>query len=91
MRRKVTVVGAGNVGAATAQRLIALELADVVLPCGVYLEGEYGIHGVFVGVPVKLGERGVEQVIELKLTTEEQAAMQKSAAPVRELVDVLGL
>ncbi len=62
-----------------------------VLPCAVYLEGEYGINGLFVGVPAKLGARGVEQIIEIKLTAEENAALQKSAASVRELVTVLGL
>ncbi|MBI1739111.1 MAG: malate dehydrogenase, partial [Acidobacteria bacterium] len=62
-----------------------------VLPCAVYLEGEYGINGLFVGVPVKLGARGVEQIIEIKLTPEENEALQKSAASVRELVSVLGL
>jgi malate dehydrogenase len=62
-----------------------------VLPCAVYLEGEYGINGLFVGVPCKLGARGVEQIIEVKLTPEENAALQKSAASVRELVTVLGL
>ena len=62
-----------------------------ILPCAVYLEGEYGINGLFVGVPVKLGARGVEQIIEVKLSPEENAALQKSAASVRELVSVLGL
>ena len=62
-----------------------------ILPCAVYLEGEYGIRGVFVGVPVKLGARGAEQIIEIALTPEEHAALQKSAAAVRELVGVLGL
>ena len=62
-----------------------------ILPCAVYLEGEYGIRGVFVGVPVKLGARGVEQIIEITLTAEEHAALQKSAAAVRELVGVLDL
>lgn len=62
-----------------------------ILPCAVYLEGEYGIRGVFVGVPVKLGARGVEQIIEIALTTEEHAALQHSAAAVRELVSVLGV
>jgi len=62
-----------------------------ILPCAAYLEGEYGIHGLFVGVPVKLGARGIEQIIEIKLTPEEHAALQKSAASVRELVTVLGL
>jgi malate dehydrogenase len=62
-----------------------------ILPCAVYLEGEYGINGVFVGVPVKLGAGGAEQIIEITLTADEQAALQKSAAAVRELVRVLGL
>jgi malate dehydrogenase len=62
-----------------------------ILPCAVYLEGEYGIHGLFVGVPVKLGARGAEQIIEIKLTAEENAALQKSAGAVRELVGVLGV
>ncbi len=62
-----------------------------ILPCAVYLEGEYGIKGLFVGVPVKLGARGVEQVIEIKLTPEEKTALDKSAASVRELVNVLGV
>src|SRR3954471_14413897 len=57
-----------------------------ILPCAAYLEGEYGIKGLYVGVPVKLGEKGVEQIIEIKLTPEENAALQKSAAAVRELV-----
>ena len=60
-----------------------------VLPCAAYLEGEYGIHGLFVGVPVKLGARGIEKIYQLKLTAEEQAGLQKSAAAVQELVDVL--
>jgi malate dehydrogenase len=60
-----------------------------VLPCAAYLEGEYGIKGLFVGVPVKLGAKGIEQIIEIKLTPEEQAALQKSAAAVKELVDIV--
>jgi malate dehydrogenase len=62
-----------------------------ILPCAAYLEGEYGIQGLYVGVPVKLGARGVEQIIEIKLTAEEKAAMDKSAASVRELVTILGV
>ncbi|HTS11999.1 MAG TPA: malate dehydrogenase [Candidatus Limnocylindrales bacterium] len=62
-----------------------------ILPCAAYLEGEYGISGLFVGVPVKLGARGIEQIIEIKLTAEEKAALDKSAASVRELVGVLGV
>jgi len=60
-----------------------------VLPCAACLEGEYGIHGLFVGVPVKLGTAGIEQIYEIKLTPEEDAALKKSAAAVKELVDVL--
>ncbi len=62
-----------------------------ILPCAAYLEGEYGVKGLFVGVPVKLGARGIEQIIKIKLTPEESAALQKSAASVRELVNVLGV
>jgi malate dehydrogenase len=62
-----------------------------ILPCSAYLEGEYGVRDLFVGVPVKLGARGVEQIVEIKLTPEEQAALQKSAASVRELIGILGL
>jgi malate dehydrogenase len=61
-----------------------------ILPCAAYLEGEYGINGLFVGVPVKLGERGIEEIIQINLTTDERAALQKSAAAVEELVTVLG-
>jgi len=60
-----------------------------VLPCAAYLEGEYGINGLFVGVPVKLGARGIEQIYQIKLTPEEQAMLNKSAAAVKELVDVI--
>lgn len=60
-----------------------------ILPCCVYLEGEYGIHGLCVGVPVKLGAAGAEQVIEIRLTPGETAALNRSAAAVKELVDIL--
>ena len=60
-----------------------------VLPCAAYLEGEYGINGLYVGVPVKLGARGIEKIYEIKLTAEESAKLQKSAASVQELVNVL--
>jgi malate dehydrogenase len=60
-----------------------------ILPCAVYLEGEYGISGLFVGVPVKLGKNGVEQVLELKLSSEEAKALNKSAASVKELLDAM--
>jgi malate dehydrogenase len=74
----------------------AVEMAESVLkdkrkvmPCAAYLEGEYGIKGLFVGVPCKLGARGIEQIYQVKLTAEEQAMLHKSAAAVQELVDVL--
>jgi malate dehydrogenase len=60
-----------------------------VLPCAAYLEGEYGINGLYVGVPVKLGARGIEKIYEIKLTEDETAKLHKSAASVKELVDVL--
>jgi malate dehydrogenase len=62
-----------------------------ILPCAAYLEGEYGVQGLFVGVPVKLGAKGIEQIIEIKLEPDEKAALDKSSASVRELVTVLGL
>ena len=60
-----------------------------ILPCAALLEGEYGINGLFVGVPVKLGANGVEKIYELNLTDEEKAMLKKSAGAVQELVDVL--
>ena len=62
-----------------------------ILPCAVYLEGEYGIKGLFVGVPVKLGAGGVEEIIQIKLTDAENAELQKSSNSVKELVTVLGI
>lgn len=76
----------------------AVEMAEAIfydrkkiLPCAAYLEGEYGVHGLFVGVPVKLGARGIEQIIEIKLTPEEQAELKKSADAVKQLVGVIGV
>jgi malate dehydrogenase len=60
-----------------------------ILPCAAYLQGEYGIKDLFVGVPVKLSKNGMEQIIEIKLTEEEQSALNKSAGAVKELVDKL--
>jgi malate dehydrogenase len=60
-----------------------------ILPCAAYLEGEYGINGLFIGVPVKLGLEGIEEVIQVKLLDEEQAALNKSADAVKELVESL--
>ena len=62
-----------------------------ILPCAAYLEGEYGIHGYYIGVPCKLGSRGLEQIIEIKLTPEEDAALRKSAEAVKELCAVIGV
>lgn len=62
-----------------------------ILPCAAYLEGEYGISGLFVGVPCKLGERGIEEVVQIKLTPDEKAALDKSAGAVKELVAVIGV
>jgi malate dehydrogenase len=63
----------------------------MIMPCAVYLEGEYGVDGLYVGVPAKLGAGGVEEVIQLELTDEERTALQKSADSVRELVGVMGI
>lgn len=91
------IVGLLKTGSAYyAPASAAVEMAESILkdkkkilPCAVYLEGEYGINGLFVGVPVKLGKNGVEQIIEIKLTGAEQAALQKSADAVRELKEFL--
>jgi len=60
-----------------------------VLPCAAYLEGEYGVNGLFVGVPCKLGAKGIEKIYEIKLTDDEKAALAKSSGAVKELVDVI--
>jgi malate dehydrogenase len=76
----------------------AVEMAEAILkdkkkilPCAAYLEGEYGIEGYFIGVPCKLGAAGLEQIIEIKLSTEEDAALKNSAAAVKELCAVIGV
>jgi malate dehydrogenase len=97
-----TAVGGGEVvkllgtsawyapGAAAAQMVDAIMLDEKrVLPCTAYLEGEYGIEGLYMGVPVKLGAGGIEEIVELELTEEEQAALRASADAVREVVGVL--
>ena len=77
-------------GAAVAQMVDSIMLDESrVLPCTTYLEGEYGIDGLYMGVPVKLGPRGIEQIVELDLDDAERNALQRSAAAVREVVDVL--
>jgi malate dehydrogenase len=60
-----------------------------ILPCAAYLEGEYGIHDLYIGVPVKLGQNGIEEIIQITLTDDEQSALQKSAGAVKELVEAL--
>jgi malate dehydrogenase len=93
------IVGLLKTGSAFyAPSLGAVEMAQSILkdkkrilPCAVFLEGEYGINNLFVGVPVKLGKNGVEQIIEISLTAEERAALHKSAGAVQELVNVLGI
>jgi malate dehydrogenase len=79
--------------AASAVEMVEAILKDKkkILPCAAYLDGQYGVKGLYVGVPVKLGRNGVEQVIEITLTASEQAAFQKSVDAVRELVDKLKL
>jgi len=77
--------------AAAAAEMVESILKDKkkVLPCAVLLEGEYGINGLFVGVPVKLGARGIEKIYEIKLADDEKAMLAKSAASVQELIDVI--
>jgi malate dehydrogenase len=77
-------------GSAAAEMVeIILKDKKKIVPCSVFLKGEYGISDLFVGVPVKLGAKGVEQIIEVTLTAEEQVALQKSAAAVKELTDFI--
>ncbi len=78
---------------ASAVEMVEAILKDKkkILPCAVYLEGEYGINGLYVGVPCKLGSNGLEKIIEIKLTADEQAALNKSAASVKELTAVIGV
>jgi malate dehydrogenase len=78
---------------AAATEMVEAILKDKkkILPCAAYLNGEYGIHGLYVGVPAKLGAKGIEQIIEIKLTAEEKAALDKSAAAVKELVAVINV
>jgi malate dehydrogenase len=77
--------------AATEMAEAILKDKKKILPCAAYLEGEYGIKGLYVGVPVKLGAKGIELIIQIKLTAEEQVALNKSADAVKELVGVIGV
>lgn len=77
-------------GAATAQMVDAIMLDEKrVLPCTVYLEGEYGVDGLYMGVPAKLGAGGVEEIVKLRLSAEERRWLKESAAAVRDVVGVL--
>ena len=78
---------------ASAVEMVEAILLDKkkILPCSVFLQGEYGVHDLFVGVPCKLGARGLEKIIEITLTPEEDVAFKKSAAAVKELVTVIGV
>jgi malate dehydrogenase len=78
-------------GAAAAQMVDSIMLDEHrLLPCTAYLEGEYGIDGLYMGVPVKLGARGIEEIVELELSDDERQALDTSAEAVREVVAVLG-
>ena len=90
----VQLLGSGSAYYAPSASVVDMVDAIVkdknkILPCAVRLEGEYGISGLFVGVPVKLGARGMEEIIQINLTTEEKTELQRSARAVQELVDVL--
>jgi malate dehydrogenase len=79
-------------GAAAAEMVeCILKDKKKIHPCSVFLQGEYGVKDLFVGVPVKLGARGVEQIVQIKLTPDEQALLDKSAAAVKALTDVIGV
>jgi malate dehydrogenase len=79
-------------GVASAQMVEAIIMdKKKILPCATLLEGEYGINGIVAGVPAKLGSKGIEQVIELKLTDDELVALKKSADAVKGLLDVMGI
>jgi malate dehydrogenase len=91
------IVGLLKTGSAYyAPASAAVEMAESILkdkkkilPCAAYLQGEYGFQDLFIGVPVKLGAKGIEEIIEITLTEEEKQALQKSAAAVQELKDIL--
>ncbi len=92
----VNLLGSGSAyyapSAAVAQMIDTIVLdKKMILPCAVYLQGEYGVKDLYVGVPAKLGAKGVEEVIQIELTDEERAALQKSVDAVKELVGVMGI
>lgn len=78
---------------AAVVQMVAAILKDQkkILPCAAYLEGEYGVEGLYLGVPVKLGRSGIEEIIQIQLTPDEQEALDRSAASVQELVTVIGV
>ncbi len=88
---KILGTSAWYAPASAAVEMVEAILKDKkkIVPCAALLEGEYGINGLFVGVPVKLGSEGIEQIIEINLTADERAALHKSAAAVQELVNML--
>ncbi len=92
----VNLLGTGS--AYFAPSAAVLQMVDsilldkkMIMPCAAYLQGEYGFNDIFVGVPVKLGAKGVEQIIELELSENERAMLQKSANAVKELIQVMGI
>ncbi len=92
----VKLLGTGSAyfaPSASVLQMVDLILLDkkMIVPCAVYLTGEYGINNLFVGVPAKLGAKGIEQVVEIELSEEERTLLQKSASAVKELVDVMGI
>ena len=90
----VKLLGSGSAYYAPGSAIVEMVEAILkdkkkILPCAAFLDGEYGIKNLFVGVPVKLGARGIEEIIQITLTAAERAALQKSADAVKELVDVI--
>ena len=92
----VKLLGTGS--AYFAPSVSVLQMVDsilldkkMIMPCTVYLQGEYGINNLFIGVPTKLGAKGLEQIIEIELTEQERTLLQKSADAVRELIKVMGI
>lgn len=92
----VKLLKTGSAYYATAAAVVEMVEAVVrdkkrILPCSAYLQGEYGFSGIYLGVPIKIGKNGVEQVLEIQLTDEEKTALGNSAAAVKELIDLIKL
>ncbi|MCH2277891.1 MAG: hypothetical protein MK358_03350, partial [Vicinamibacterales bacterium] len=90
----VKLLGSGSAYYAPGSAIVEMVEAILkdkkkILPCAAFLDGEYGIKNLFVGVPVKLGARGIEEIIQITLPAAERAALQKAADAVKELVDVI--